>query len=440
MKYIIIPIVLLLFVGCTQSLYMQGRSQFEEGRYESAIEKYYEELKVNPDNYRAWRELGVTYYKKGEWIKAEDALKQANNIRPDARTNLFMGLLFEQKKQFDKAITAYAAAINLEGSGETKNMIRSHLDNLIQSKFKSETATVIENEAQINADTIPENTIAVISFDGSALSPELEPISYGLAEFMAVDLSKVSSLSVVDRLKIDMLLDELKLSRSKYADRTTAPRLGRLLGSRKIITGTLLSTGANTLRLDGAVVNTTDSTTELTEPTEGDLNKFFELQKDFTFKIIDSLGVKLTREERDAIAEVPTESFIAFMSYARGLKYQSLGMNQAAFDAYKQAASEDKNFSQPNLKMEKLQTVMEGQAAGEAGAAATTEEFESEITEQTDKEEFSTGLDEMQYMNLDNSGFIYDRHSMGRIIEPPYRRDVSVPTATVIIRGDLDAE
>ena len=84
-------IILLLFCGCSQTFYSQGRSFFEKDQYDLAIDSFYKEIAKNPKNASAWRELGVTYFKKGNLVKAEDALEQANLIKPDARTHLFFG-------------------------------------------------------------------------------------------------------------------------------------------------------------------------------------------------------------------------------------------------------------------------------------------------------------------------------------------------------------
>ena len=64
---------------------------------------------------------------------------------------------------------------------------------------------------------------------------EMAPLAKGFAEFTAIDLAKVKSLRVIDRLKIDMILDELQLSASGAVDPSTAPRMGKLLGSKHLM-------------------------------------------------------------------------------------------------------------------------------------------------------------------------------------------------------------
>ena len=72
--------LILLVSGCSQSLYMQGRRHLDDGRFDPAIDAFYKEIAANPTNHKAWRELGVAFYEKGDLVKAEDALKQSGGM------------------------------------------------------------------------------------------------------------------------------------------------------------------------------------------------------------------------------------------------------------------------------------------------------------------------------------------------------------------------
>jgi tetratricopeptide (TPR) repeat protein len=344
MRTIAACLILTLFVGCSAGYYGKGRKLTEEGRYDQAMEAFYEEIALHPESSEAWRELGVAAYGKNDLTKAEDALKQANSIKPDARTHLYLGLVYEKQGMIDRAIEAYGTALSLDPGGKTGNVIRAHLDRLVSRQMAIEIERAIEREEAIDPSEIPDNTVAVVRFDNSHLSSELAPIALGIAEFTTVDLAKVNSLRVIDRLKIDMILDELELSASGAVDPTTAPRLGKLLGTRHLVGGALMDMGETGIRLNGLLVNTDDSSSEWTDPAEGELNQIFRVQKDFVFSIIDDLGITLTAEERDAIAEVPTESVLAFLAYCRGLDFQQRGFYRDAQSSFNRAVQHDPGF------------------------------------------------------------------------------------------------
>jgi len=56
------------------------------------------------------------------------------------------------------------------------------------------------------------------------------------------------------------------------------------------------------------------------------------------------MGITLTKAERDAIEEVPTENLMAFLAYARGLDLEDRGRAQEAREAYRQAVDLDSDF------------------------------------------------------------------------------------------------
>ena len=321
----------------------------------------------------------------------------------------------------------------LNPSGKAKEYIEAHLQQLIAKKVEGEVQTALNDEAAIDVASIPENTVAVVDFDSENLPPNLEPIAKGLAEFTAADLAKVQSLKVVDRLKLDVIQRELALSRSGLVNQSTAPRVGRLLGSRHIVTGSLMDIEGQSLRLDGVVVNTIDSTTNVTDPTQGRLQGLFALQKDFVFQILDELGVELTAAERDAIEEVPTESYLAFLAYCRGLEFERAGRLSDARREYNSAAKQDPGFSAASARAGQVSASM---SMGSGPQSVT--QFASAVNQLTSGVSGSSGLEQRLAGTI--RGLIGPNINLGGDTPPNSPPDVGRGTATVIIVGDTDAQ
>ena len=77
-------------------------------------------------------------------------------------------------------------------------------------------------------------TIAIMEFDNFSTGKyqeELGFITKGLAEFFEADFAKISDLKVVERDKIDFLLQELELSASGAVETSTAVKIGKMLDS-----------------------------------------------------------------------------------------------------------------------------------------------------------------------------------------------------------------
>lgn len=431
-------LMVLLGAGCSQSLYMKGKAASDEGNHDAALKFLYMAVEENPDNYRAWREIGSIYYESGEPEKAEEAFAMSNRIKPNAPASLYLGLILEERGEFDRAIKLYGSAVNLEGDSRLRERVRERLDVLIDRKLEQEAVAAVRNESEIDARTIPDSTIAVINFDGTALDQDMKPLALGMAELTANDLAKISSLNVIERIKINAILDELEFSQSRYADPAVAPRVGKLLGSRRLVLGTIVETGDEDLRIDGAVVNTAGGDALRTGAAEGKLKKFFEVQKNFVFSVIDTLGIQLTREERDAIEEVPTESFLAFMAFSRGLYYQREGMPGEALESFREAGDYDPGFSTATNLAGKMQV------AANYGAEGNTTRFKKMIDTSVRVDEMEVGLDNIQNANLFNNGFI--RTFDGRYyfgidpLAPPGGGAISTGYGVIVIEGNLDAD
>jgi tetratricopeptide (TPR) repeat protein len=419
-------------VGCSQNLYTGGRRLSEQGFYDGAIEKFQQEVAANPQNGPAWREMGIAYFKRGETDKARENLERANQIKPDPAAYLYLGMIQEKEEKFDSALIAYSTALQLQPEGRVKSLLRAHVDLIISKNVKREAETAIKNESNIQVSSIPENTVAVVNFDGSSLPEDIAPISAGLAELTAIDLAKVKSLRVVERLKIDAIVNELKLGASGYADPKNAPRMGRLLGSRKIVAGVLSGMGKKEIRLDGAIVDAVDNSSKKPAPAEGKLKEFFKMQKDFVFKVIDEMGITLTPEERNAIKKAPTESYLAFLAYSRGIDYRNRGMLSDAQREFDAAVRMDRNFQEAGRQAQTMSNIVEGEAEGGA-----SEQFESSLAKERAMEEAGQGLDGKLTSMAHISGFIPDDFSKGSTLSP---EGAVGGEATVIIKGNLDAE
>src|SRR5438552_18577221 len=64
--------------------------------------------------------------------------------------------------------------------------------------------------------------IAISYFDNNSKDKEWDPIQKGLADMLITDLSQLKSVEIVEREKLNAILDELKLQKSKYIDPSTA--------------------------------------------------------------------------------------------------------------------------------------------------------------------------------------------------------------------------
>src|SRR5215468_12527125 len=111
-------------------------------------------------------------------------------------------------------------------------------------------------------------TIAIAYFDNNTGDAELDPLRKGLADMLITDLGNVTSLQIVERDKLNQVLGELKLSKSKFIDPRTAQKLGKGLAAEFIMTGAYIVAG-ETLRVDVRVVEVKTGKVAAADKVEG---------------------------------------------------------------------------------------------------------------------------------------------------------------------------
>jgi TolB-like protein len=95
-------------------------------------------------------------------------------------------------------------------------------------------------------------TVAVLYFDNNSIGADradYEGIGKGLADLLITDLAANPNVRVVERERIQKLIEEQNLVRSGAIDNQTAVQLGKLLGVRHMITGGFMSDGRGTMVL-----------------------------------------------------------------------------------------------------------------------------------------------------------------------------------------------
>ncbi len=97
-------------------------------------------------------------------------------------------------------------------------------------------------------------TIAISYFDNTSGDVKYNALSKGIADMLITDLSKIKGVSIVEREKLEKLVQEIKLEQSKYFDAATAQKLGKGLGAQNILTGSFYLLD-NTLRIDARLID-----------------------------------------------------------------------------------------------------------------------------------------------------------------------------------------
>lgn len=96
-------------------------------------------------------------------------------------------------------------------------------------------------------------TVAILYFDYDGEDAQMKLLAKGLAQMLISDLSGRERYTIVERERLQAVLDELELGRSKKIDRKTAAKIGKLLGAKYLVLGSYFDV-MGMLRMDARVV------------------------------------------------------------------------------------------------------------------------------------------------------------------------------------------
>lgn len=346
-RCIIFALLLFLLSSCGPALSDITISLIEDGRNDEAIARMRRAIVLEPHHATYHRLLGIALYNKKEYEEAKQTFEKVLKLDDeDDQAAYYLAASYEALKDFNRAIQYYRLYNELTFFGDYKELVEARIKILYRQQMQIEAQRALQMEKQLDVSSIPANTIAILYFENKGQKAELNPLQKGLAEMIITDLSKVKSLKVVERVRLQKLVEEMNLAESDLVDQKTAPRLGKLLGANKLVKGSFFELQADKVNIDAFVTHTKTGKIDISTNIAGNMKEFFRLEKELVFKILDEMKIKISAEEREAILEIPTENFFAFLQYSRGLELEDRGLYTQAFEAYSAAAQADPNFNQ----------------------------------------------------------------------------------------------
>lgn len=134
-------------------------------------------------------------------------------------------------------------------------------------------------------------TVAVLYFDNHTSLREYDVLQKGLADMLITDLGQSDQLAIVEREKLDALMGELKLQKSKFFDPATALKLGKIAGAGYAITGAFTGLDPD-VRIDVRMIDVTTSKVVVTAQVKGSKDTFFDLEQQLVGRFLSALAAK----------------------------------------------------------------------------------------------------------------------------------------------------
>lgn len=182
------------------------------------------------------------------------------------------------------------------------------------------------------------NTVAVLYFENKSGNPDLDPLQKGLTLMLITDLSAIKTLQVVERIKLQALVEEMGLGVSGLVQPGTAPRVGRLLGARWLIGGEITK---GTINLRSTVLDVGEQRIVGLPFVTGELADLFRLEKDLLFKLIEFLRIEISPQEREELRKFCSTNLRALTLLFKGIEASDRKEYEKAGQYYESALKED---------------------------------------------------------------------------------------------------
>ena len=366
LKSIHVAGVLLVLAGLLTSC-ASTRGAEDLADYQAELRRLMREAAENPEDPEPFREMGVIYMRGEAYAQANENLEKAYaRDRDDPKTLYYLALSNEKLDKTQTALRLYGQYEDVPQSSPYRALMEGRHGWLMREVAREEMQRLLAEEDTLSTNRLVPHAVAVFPLTFLGEESRYAPIGRGLAEMTSVDLANVKGLIVVERVRLQALLNELELARSEYVDPETAPRVGRLLAAGRIVGGTY-DVQNEDLRVEASLWDTERATMPEFEQEEGALRNYFRLQKQLVFSLLDQMGIELSPEEREQIEYVPTENLQAFLAYSRGLEQEDAGNFAAAAQYYREASQLDPGFEEAGDKAEAMEYTSE--VAGTFGTA-----------------------------------------------------------------------
>ncbi len=212
---------------------------------------------------------------------------------------------------------------------------------VVTDEDKSWAKNTIEQEESLKGDSTP-NSLAILYFHNQTGWDKLNLLQKGLTLMLITDLAKIPEFQLVERVRLQALIDELKFEDTEIFSEATRIRLGNLLGAEHIIGGKIIKDKVNQFRLDSKLLQVKSDKIIASPQAVGELLAgLFQMEKKLLFEIIDQVNIALSAEQKASLEKPLSNSLTALLFLFEGVELSDRGKHQEAAKLFQKALQED---------------------------------------------------------------------------------------------------
>lgn len=180
---------------------------------------------------------GIEAFGAGDDATARATLQQVRAAAPgEPLVPYYLGLIALRQGDPATALQQLQQYALEDPDGAAAREVPQTLTLLTSAQLQQEVQAAVAREREVAASPPEPDSIAVQAFVNRG-DDNFRAMAKGLAAMIIADLSKVPGLKVLEREKVQLLVDEMKLGDAGLASPEGAVRSGRLMRAEKIIVG-----------------------------------------------------------------------------------------------------------------------------------------------------------------------------------------------------------
>lgn len=201
-------------------------------------------------------------------------------------------------------------------------------------------------------------TVAVLYFEYTGKTADLEVLRKGLAQMLISDLSGADTIRVVERERLEDILTELKLQGSGKVDPKSAVKMGKLLGAKYLVLGGYFDM-MGALRVDARIIEVETGRVVKSFGANAKPGDFLPVEQSIAASLGQWFSSNVTAKVDPATAKKPPKPPAALktktaVKYAEALAMLDAGDRDKAKAALTGVVKEQPDFALASLDLDRL--------------------------------------------------------------------------------------
>ncbi len=184
--------------------------------------------------------------------------------------------------------------------------------------------------------------VSVLYFDNPSKHPELEAMRKGFADLLITDLVAWDGVRVVERDRLEDVIKELEFQQTRFVDQAGALKIGKLVGAKYVVTGSLLLRGKE-LEVTAKITALPEGLVVVAARESAPEDKIYELEQRLVNQLVAGIDARL---KPDAVArrKVRVPNLETLVAYSKAIDLSDQGKLEEAQAAMRALVSKAPTF------------------------------------------------------------------------------------------------